>query len=175
MCETKDHPSNPQFLPIFYYNIIIAVLIRIVVSCHLVSVRPWPIVVLSSSATSSVPHFAVLNFIGTNGLFTGAWLLLVICYDNIVFYIAMTTNCYLHIYLQSWETLLLLHTHVYGFTRNLQLSLPCQMLMGILEIRESKGMRTFSTIWYKLFPAFVQHKPICSYCCLQGCWLSWIY
>ena len=33
----KDHPSNPQFLPIFHC---IAVLKRIVVSWHLVSVRP---------------------------------------------------------------------------------------------------------------------------------------
>ena len=35
--NVKGHPSNPQFLPIFHC---IAVLERIVASCHLVSVRP---------------------------------------------------------------------------------------------------------------------------------------
>ena len=50
--------------------------------------------------------------------------------------------------------------YCHGFMRNLQLSVPCQMLMGVLEIRESKGMQTFSTIWYKLFPAFVHKRSL---------------
>ena len=77
------------------------------------------------------------------------WLLLASCYDNTLFYIAMTKN--LHIYLQCWEHCYRcykphVYTAMHGFMRNLQLSVPCQMLMGVLEIRESKGMQTFSTI-----------------------------
>jgi len=55
---------------------------------------------------SSVPHFAV--FIGTNGLFTRAWLLLISCHDNKLFYLQNCEACHcykphVHTAMGSWE------------------------------------------------------------------------
>ena len=47
MFNGKDYPNMPQFLPIFDY---IAPVKRFAVSCHCVSVRPRPVVVVATVA-----------------------------------------------------------------------------------------------------------------------------